>query len=176
MPYSWSGSDSMRDRQRPSAWSVTRCRTLHGWRGSARRGEDGSRKIRRRVNVAPNAWAEGRYLRAFYESNQPLGTSGKFQTCPLRGPTVGHLVLKARAMDDRAQLDNCIFALCQRREELVTQISELENLRDRVAKAERRIVGAARRSRTRKLRRRFMSAGRVNLASPGQAPLEEDAY
>jgi hypothetical protein len=87
---------------------------------------------------------------------------------------VGHLVLKARAMDDRAQLDNCIFALCQRCEELVTQISELENLRDRVAKAERRIVGAAR--KTRKLRRRFMSAGRVNLASPGQAPLKEDAY
>ena len=62
-------------------------------------------------------------------------------------PTVGHLVLKARAMDDRSQLDNCILALCKRREELATQVSELENLRDRVAKAERRIVGAARKTR-----------------------------
>ena len=50
-------------------------------------------------------------------------------------------------MDDRARLDDCIFALCQRLEALASQFSELENLRDRVAKAERRISGAARETR-----------------------------
>lgn len=47
-------------------------------------------------------------------------------------------------MDARARLDGCRFALHQNSEALASQVSELEALRDRVAKAERRIVGAAR--------------------------------
>jgi hypothetical protein len=47
-------------------------------------------------------------------------------------------------MDARARLDGCHFALHQHCEALASQVSELEALRDRVAKAERRIVGAAR--------------------------------
>jgi hypothetical protein len=50
-------------------------------------------------------------------------------------------------MGDRAWLDDCQFALRQRLEALASQFSELENLRDRVAKAERRISGAARETR-----------------------------
>jgi hypothetical protein len=46
-------------------------------------------------------------------------------------------------MDDRARLDDCIFALCQRLDELASQVSELEDLRDLVAEAERRISRAA---------------------------------
>jgi hypothetical protein len=41
-------------------------------------------------------------------------------------------------MDDRARLDERYLALCQRLEELDSQVSELEELRDRVAEAERR--------------------------------------
>ena len=40
-------------------------------------------------------------------------------------------------MDDRARLDERYVALCQRLEELDSQVSELEELRDRLAEAER---------------------------------------
>lgn len=53
-------------------------------------------------------------------------------------------------MDTRARLDGCHFALRQHCEALASQVSELENLRDRVAKAERSIVGLAREARGRK--------------------------
>lgn len=53
-------------------------------------------------------------------------------------------------MDARARLDGCHFALRQHCEALASQVSELETLRDRVAKAERRIVRAARETRARK--------------------------
>jgi hypothetical protein len=51
-------------------------------------------------------------------------------------------------MYDRERLDECIFALSRRLEQLASQVSELENLRDRVAEAEGRISDAA--SKTRK--------------------------
>ncbi|MGY3363910.1 hypothetical protein ACVWZL_001035 [Bradyrhizobium sp. GM2.4] len=50
-------------------------------------------------------------------------------------------------MDARARLDGWQFALHQHYEALASQVSELEALRDRVAKAERRIVGATRETR-----------------------------
>lgn len=53
-------------------------------------------------------------------------------------------------MDARAQLDGCHFAMRQHYEALASQVSELEDLRDRVAKAERRIVSVARETRARK--------------------------
>lgn len=53
-------------------------------------------------------------------------------------------------MDARARLDGCHFALRQHFEALASQVSELEDLRDRVAKAERGIVGVAGETRARK--------------------------
>ncbi|MGY4286911.1 hypothetical protein ACVWXO_006131 [Bradyrhizobium sp. LM2.7] len=50
-------------------------------------------------------------------------------------------------MDDRAQLDDCHFALRQHFEALASQVFELANLRDKVAEAERRIFDAARETR-----------------------------
>jgi hypothetical protein len=46
-------------------------------------------------------------------------------------------------MSDRARLDDRIFALNRRLEEIASKVSELQNLRDRVTKAEGRISGAA---------------------------------
>lgn len=59
----------------------------------------------------------------------------------------GIILMKGRAMDDRARLDERHFALRQHLEALASQVSELEILRGQVAKAERRIFGAARETR-----------------------------
>lgn len=45
-------------------------------------------------------------------------------------------------MDDRTRLEDCIFALSKRLEELASRVSELGNLRERVAKAQREVFGA----------------------------------
>jgi hypothetical protein len=55
--------------------------------------------------------------------------------------------MEGRAMDDRARLNERHFALRQHLEALASQVSELEILRGQVAKAERRIFGAARETR-----------------------------
>jgi hypothetical protein len=47
-------------------------------------------------------------------------------------------------MDDRTRLEDGILAMCKRLKELASRVSELENLRERVAKADRGVFGAAR--------------------------------
>jgi hypothetical protein len=75
--------------------------------------------------------------RFVYESNQARNKR-PFPALLVRSddPTAGHLFKEDRAVDDGARLDDCIFALSRRLEELASKVSELQNLRDRVAKAE----------------------------------------
>jgi hypothetical protein len=45
-------------------------------------------------------------------------------------------------MDSRTRLEDCIFVLSKRLEELALRVSELANLRDRVNKAEFEVLGS----------------------------------